>query len=112
LATGHGGDEEGTRIDWQCVAVVGQPIVLYMALRRIGAIAGRLMSAGLEPQTPVSIVSWATTSAQCVIDTTLARAGADVASAETSAPAIIAIGENVALRRALAAGIVPLVPSP
>lgn len=110
LATGHFSDGDSNRVDWENLARLKQPIVLYMAVRQIGVIVNRLMSGGLSPETPVTFVSEATTPAQRVVDSMLGRAEGDASAADVSAPAIIAIGANVALRRSLAAGLVPLVP--
>jgi len=51
---------------------------------------------------PVGIVIRATTDEQTVLETTLAKAAADVANAGLIAPAIICIGQAVGLRDKLA----------
>ncbi|MDE0703124.1 MAG: uroporphyrin-III methyltransferase, partial [Rhodospirillaceae bacterium] len=70
--------------------------VFYMALRQIGAIAGRLMAHGRPPDEPAVIVSHAATPRQHVIETTLAGLGDAAAGAEP--PAVIALGPITALR--------------
>ena len=109
FATGHCAAGQPDRVDWERLATVGQPIVLYMAVREMGAIIGRLIKGGMSPDTPVSFISRATTPAQKVLDTVLRRATADAAAAQVSPPTIIAIGANVALRRMLVGGAIPLV---
>ena len=49
LAAGYGADDDG--VDWAALARTGQPIVLYMAMRNLAAIADELMRGGLPPGT-------------------------------------------------------------
>ena len=70
-----------------------------MALARLDAIADRLMQAGLAAETPVAVISRATTRHQKVIETNLADAAADAQGLD--APAIVAIGNFVRLRAGL-----------
>ena len=108
LATGHFAEGQDNRIDWHALAAVGQPIVLYMAVRQLGTIAARLIEGGMSPETPVAIVSEGTSDGQRVLETQLARAKQDLTLAGMDTPAIIAIGTNVTLRKTLLAGVVPL----
>src|SRR5204863_5350321 len=81
----------------------GSPvIVLYMAMKHLGRIAGRLIAAGRAPAEPVAIVSKATTVAQRVVVSCLRDAASAAADAQVEAPTIIVIGEVVRLRAALA----------
>ncbi len=86
-------------VDWSALAAPGHGLVIYMALARLGAIAERLMAAGLAGATPVAIVSRATTPHQTVVETSLARAADDAGGLD--APAIVAIGSFVRLRAGL-----------
>jgi uroporphyrin-III C-methyltransferase len=70
-------------------------------LKHLDAIAKRLIAGGRKPDDPVAVVSKATTAAQRVLETTLARAAADVATASIEPPAIVAVGEAVKLRASL-----------
>ena len=70
-----------------------------MALRRIDAIAARLMAHGRRPDEPAAIVSHAATPRQHVIETTLAGLGR--AAQEAEPPAVIALGTIAALRSRL-----------
>src|SRR5262249_41976590 len=76
-------------------------LVIYMALKNIGAIAARLIAAGRAADEPVAIISKATTEEQSVLETTLGRASADAALSAIEPPAIVAIGPVVRLRREL-----------
>ena len=88
-------------MDWQAIGKGSPVIVLYMAMKHLGVIAERFLEAGRAPTDPVAVVSNASTPDQRVLETTLARAAADVAAAGMEAPAIIYIGEVVRLRQGL-----------
>lgn len=95
-----GGIPDG--IDWTALARGAPALVIYMALKNIGAIASRLLAAGRLPDEPVAIISKATLPAQRVVRTTLAAAASDVAAAGIEPPAIVAVGPIVALAAQLA----------
>jgi uroporphyrin-III C-methyltransferase len=100
--TGHASDGEvPDGLDWAALARGAPVLVLYMALKHLATIAERLIAAGRPADDPVAVVSKATTEAQRVLETTLARAAADVAGAGIEPPAIIAIGPAVKLRARL-----------
>jgi uroporphyrin-III C-methyltransferase len=103
LITGHdqgGALPEG--MDWEALARMPGVLVFYMALATLETLSERLIAAGKPPMTPVAIVSSATTGAQEVIETSLARCARDVVRLGAKRPAIIAVGEVVRLRAALA----------
>lgn len=97
--TGHGADGKLPKLDWASVAKGAPTLVFYMARGFAGEIAELLMGHGRRGDEAAAIVSDATSGAQAVRVTTLAALGA--AAAESTAPAIIAIGENVRLRDGL-----------
>lgn len=100
--TGH--DATGVMpdaIDWAGVARGSPVIVMYMAMKHIGTISARLIAEGRSPDEPMAFVCNATTAQQQVLETTLARAEADVAGAGLSPPAIVVVGEVVRMRAAL-----------
>ncbi|MGE5268504.1 MAG: uroporphyrinogen-III C-methyltransferase [Thiohalocapsa sp.] len=103
FVTGHerGGGVPDT-LDWTAIARGSPVIVLYMALNHLDRIAARLIAAGRAAEEPVAIVSRATTEDQRVVVTNLAAAAAAAATARVEAPTIIAVGEVVRLREALA----------
>jgi uroporphyrin-III C-methyltransferase len=96
--TGHGADGKLPRHDWASLAKGSPTLVLYMARRTAGEIAGKLIAAGRDANEPAAIVSDATRGRQDVVVTTLGKLGA---AAGGSAPSIIVIGENVRLRAGL-----------
>jgi uroporphyrin-III C-methyltransferase len=101
FATGHSAD--GTEApDWAAIARLDQPIVLYMAMRRLGSIAGALIDGGLSASTPVAVIASATVPAQQVLISTLGAVARDLDTSGIEPPAVIAIGEIVAVRERLA----------
>ncbi|OCP11353.1 uroporphyrinogen-III C-methyltransferase [Ensifer sp. LC13] len=100
--TGH--DSSGLvpdRINWQGIASGSPVIVMYMAMKHIGAITANLIAGGRSPDEPVAFVCNAATANQTVLETTLSRAEADVEAAGLEPPAIVVVGEVVRLRAAL-----------
>jgi uroporphyrin-III C-methyltransferase len=97
--TGHGVDGKLPVLDWNAIAKGSPSIVLYMALSHAGEIAQKLIAAGRRSDEPAAIVSDATLEGQQVRETTLGGMGA--AALESTAPAILVIGENVRLRAGL-----------
>ncbi len=87
--------------DWRALGAIGHPLILYMAWRMLPFIAGELQAGGRASDTPVAIVSEATTARQQVLRTTLERCAEDAAASTLGPPAIIVIGSNVRLRDAL-----------
>ncbi len=104
LATGHSAEGEAEPIaslDWAALARLGQPIVLYMAVRTLGEIADRLIAGGMDAQTPACAISHAASSTQQVRTATLATLPALLQDEPLPTPAIIVIGQIVAMRQAL-----------
>jgi uroporphyrin-III C-methyltransferase len=97
--TGHGVDGGIPSLDWNAVAKASPTIVLYMALAHADEIAAKLIEAGRAANEPAAVVSDATFDKQDVRVTTLGELGA--CAKESTAPAILIIGENVRLREGL-----------
>lgn len=88
--TGH--DETGElpqSVDWAAIATAAPVIVMFMAVKHLGAIADRLIAAGRDPHDRVAVVSHAATPAQTVTESTLDLA-ATLTSLET--PALVVLG--------------------
>jgi len=101
--TGHdhtGLSPEG--IDWAAVGKAAGMIVLYMAMRHMGEIVGKLMAGGLAADTPVAVVMSASLPEMQVLDTTLENAVADIEASGIGAPAIVSIGQGNLLRERMA----------
>jgi len=102
LVTGQyaaGGDDDP---EWRALAQAGLPIIIYMGMGRLAEIARALIAAGLSPETPAAVVCEATTPGQRALVTTLDRVAAEAAAQGLGSPSIVAIGEMVRLRAALA----------
>jgi uroporphyrin-III C-methyltransferase len=98
FATGHDSSGELADVDWAALSRGSQVLVFYMAQRRIGQIAERLIAAGRPSDEPVALISNATRPDQDVRISTLVRAQADVAGIPAGAPTLIVVGPVIALR--------------
>ena len=102
FVTGHvAGGALPDGLDWDALASGVPVLVLYMALKHLEPIAARLMDAGRAPETPVAIVSKATTPEQRVLVTTLGGCAAEARAEGIEPPAIVVVGEVVRLRDTL-----------
>jgi uroporphyrin-III C-methyltransferase len=97
--TGRGVNGRAPDLDWAAVARGSPTIVLFMARKHAGEIAGKLIATGRDPDEPAAIVSNASLDDQTTKITTLARLGEAAAAAES--PGIVVIGENVRLAAGL-----------
>jgi len=84
------------------LAGMGATLIYYMAVGQAGLLAARLMKAGLSPQCPALVVERGTWPGQRILVTKLSRLGADMERDKVQAPALLAIGKVVGLRRRLA----------
>jgi uroporphyrin-III C-methyltransferase len=98
FATGHDSSGELADVDWAALSHGSEVLIFYMAQRRIGQIAERLIQAGRAPSEPVALISNATCPDQDVRISTLKEAGAAVASIPTGAATLILVGPTIALR--------------
>ena len=104
LATGHSAEGEADPIaslDWAALARLGQPIVLYMAVRALDEIARRLIEGGMDSRTPACAISNAASQAQQVRTATLGTLAGSLREAPLPTPAIIVVGHIVTVRQAL-----------
>lgn len=98
LATGHDPDDGGG-LDWSALARTRQPVVLYMGLRNLEAVAAALMRAGLPGGTPAAVIASATLPQQRVLVSSLERIAAEAHAADLAAPALVVIGDIVSTRQ-------------
>jgi uroporphyrin-III C-methyltransferase len=96
FAAGHGAEDDA--FDWTPLARTGQPIVLYMVMHNVARIADALMRGGLRAETPVAVIVSATMADERILVSTLERVAADVRAQAFEPPAIIVIGDIVAVR--------------
>jgi uroporphyrin-III C-methyltransferase/precorrin-2 dehydrogenase/sirohydrochlorin ferrochelatase len=96
FVTGHGVDGEPA-VDWSALSRPHHTVVIYMGLIRAGSLAARLIEHGRASSTPVAVVENGTRVNERVLTGTLATLPEMVTQARAGAPALIVIGEVVAL---------------
>ena len=102
FATGHEDPAKKlSSLDWEKLATGVGTLVFYMGLTNLENICEQLTIHGRAPQTPVAVVRCATTPQQQTLSGTLADIVERVRSADFKPPALIFIGEVVALRETL-----------
>jgi uroporphyrinogen III methyltransferase/synthase len=96
FVTGH----EIDAIDW---ARVGQTetLVIFMGLTTFGDIAKQLIAGGRDPETPAAAIRWGTRPDQQTLVGTVANLAERIAAIKLKPPALIIVGEVVALREDL-----------
>jgi uroporphyrin-III C-methyltransferase len=104
FAAGHGADED---FDWAPLARTGQPIVLYMVMHNLERNAAALMDGGLAGATPAAVIASATTPRQRVLVSTLEKLAGEARTQEFEPPAIVVIGDIVAMRERLVGETAP-----
>jgi len=100
VVTGHT-CEEGAPVDWESLARGADTVVVLMGLANLPGIARTLVRCGRPPATPVAVISRGTTTDERVVVGTLDEIGARVGRAVIDAPAVVVIGEVVALAQRL-----------
>lgn len=91
FVTGHAQDGEPD-LDWRALASFGQTLAVYMGIAQADVIAERLIGAGRDPATPVSIVENGTTDKQRVVSGTLRGLGRLVSGNAIASPALLIVG--------------------
>jgi uroporphyrin-III C-methyltransferase/precorrin-2 dehydrogenase/sirohydrochlorin ferrochelatase len=98
VVSGHvAPDDPRSLVDWQALARLRGTLVLLMAVERIGAIAEALIGHGRAADTPVAVIQEGTTAAQRRVDATLATVAETVRAEGVRPPAVVVIGEVVAV---------------
>jgi uroporphyrin-III C-methyltransferase len=98
IATAHAAD--GSEPDYAGLAAAGGTLVLFMGLARLPALAAGLVAAGLPADTPAAVVSRGTLPEQEVVTGRLSELPA--LAADLPGPALVVVGEVVALAASLA----------
>jgi uroporphyrin-III C-methyltransferase len=101
IASGHGAD--GGEPDYASLAAAGGTLVLFMGLERLERLCAGLVAAGLPASTPAAVVSRGTLPDQESVSGTLGDI-AELAAALES-PALVVVGEVVAVGASLAAAV-------
>jgi len=103
LVTGHEADDKpDSALDWDALARWKGTLVFYMGVSNLGVISANLTAHGRAADTPVAVIHWGATPRQKVVTGTLRTIVDAAAVANLKAPALILVGEVVALRKRLA----------
>ena len=103
FVTGHAqGHEPGQEPDWRALAQPRTTAVFYMGLARLDHIVAKLLEHGAAPTCPAGIIAQGTTPDQRVITATLATIAGVSVAANLESPALLIVGEVVALQSTLA----------
>ncbi|MEI6663809.1 MAG: uroporphyrinogen-III C-methyltransferase [Actinomycetes bacterium] len=103
LVTGHEDPSKGeTSLDYPALAQFPGTLVLYMGVRRLGAIADSLIAAGRPADQPAALIERGTLPDQRTVVTTLEELAATAEREGIKAPAITLVGDVAALQSSLA----------
>ena len=84
-------------VEWDAVARLRGTVVLLMAVQNLPLIAARLVAGGRDVHTPLAIVSEGTMPGERTLLSTLGEVDEDMAREEVRPPAIVVIGDVVAV---------------
>jgi uroporphyrinogen III methyltransferase / synthase len=102
FVTGHEDPSKPeSALDWPALARFPGTLVIYMGVRRLDAIAQRLIEAGRSAEQPAALVQSGTLPTQRSVQGTLASIAAVAAAEGIGAPAIAIFGEVAALAERL-----------
>ena len=93
-------DHEDSLVQWEAVAGLRGTVVLLMAVQNLAAIASRLIGAGRAGSTPVAVVAEGTMPGERTVWSTLETVAEDVAREGVRPPAIVVVGDVVAVANA------------
>ena len=89
--------DESSLVDWDALARMRGTVVLLMAVQNLGAIADRLVSGGRPATTAVAVIAEGTMPGERTLLSTLAEVGDDVVREKVRPPAIVVVGDVVAV---------------
>jgi uroporphyrin-III C-methyltransferase / precorrin-2 dehydrogenase / sirohydrochlorin ferrochelatase len=101
FVTGHA-DKNGLEPDWRALASPKATAVFYMGLARMAHIVARLIEHGAAGTRPAAVIAHGTLPSQQVIAATLATIESAASAASLESPALLVVGEVVALSATLA----------
>jgi uroporphyrinogen III methyltransferase/synthase len=103
VATGREAADAPARVDWGRLATAAGTLVVLMGAERIAPVAAALVAGGRAAATPCAVVERATTSRQRVVTATLATIAGAAGAAGVAPPAVLVVGDVVALAERLSA---------
>ena len=90
-------DHDTSLVDWDALARMRGTVVLLMAVQNLPAIAARLVAGGRAPSTPVAVVAEGTMPGERTVLSTLATVAEDLVREQVRPPAIVVVGDVVAV---------------
>jgi uroporphyrin-III C-methyltransferase/precorrin-2 dehydrogenase/sirohydrochlorin ferrochelatase len=84
-------------VDWEAVGRLRGTLLLMMAVENAAAIARSLVTAGRAASTPVAVVCEGSMPGERTVLTTLGEVGSDLDRHDVRPPAIIVVGDVVAV---------------
>jgi uroporphyrin-III C-methyltransferase/precorrin-2 dehydrogenase/sirohydrochlorin ferrochelatase len=90
-------DDPRSLVDWDAIAALRGTVVLLMAVQNLPAIAARLIASGRPAGTPVAVVAEGTMPGERRVLTTLDGVEDDVLRGDVRPPAIVVVGDVVAV---------------
>jgi len=98
LVTGHALDDH--QVDWRALTASRQTVVFYMGVGHLPQIVAKLREAGAAAEHPVALIERATLPGQRAFRGNLATIASTARAAKVAAPAVLIVGEVVALASA------------
>jgi uroporphyrin-III C-methyltransferase/precorrin-2 dehydrogenase/sirohydrochlorin ferrochelatase len=92
-------DHPDSLVDWDALGRLRGTVVLLMAVENLRVIAARLVAAGRPAGTPMAVVSEGTMPGERTVLGTLGTAADDLAREQVRPPAIVVVGDVVAVAR-------------
>ncbi|AIQ65593.1 uroporphyrin-III methyltransferase [Paenibacillus stellifer] len=102
VVTGSRSSDAEEPVDWKRLADGVDTIAIYMGVGQLPRIQAELLRHGKQPSTPAALIENGTTARQRTVTGTLENIGQLAASLKIGNPAMIIIGEVVAVRERLA----------
>ncbi|MGR5143026.1 uroporphyrinogen-III C-methyltransferase [Photobacterium sp. DNB23_23_1] len=99
FVTGHA--EQSLDLNWQALAQLDHTLVFYMGVSKSAMIREKLLAGGADPNTPVALVEKGCCPEQRTVTGLLQHLPELVASHQVVSPALIVVGEVVALSEQL-----------
>ena len=99
--TGYRSRENDADVDWEGLSKGVGTLVFLMGIKNLHKITENLIRFGRPPETPVAVIRWGTTPEHTSIDGTLKDIAIKVRERGIRPPAIVVVGEVVALRKGL-----------
>jgi uroporphyrinogen III methyltransferase / synthase len=102
FVTGHEDPSKPkSALDWEALAAFPGTLVVYMGVRRLGAIAEHLIAAGRPSDQPAAVVERGTLPDQRVVSGTLSDIASTASDAGIGAPAVAVVGPVAGLHERL-----------